>query len=185
MLRLTAGYDYFTFDLGATELQTVERDTIIPPMEHGSLVIGAGIELVALPEWVFLTLDVAGRVGVSQGVTTRNVWGTDTGPSNGFSSAFELRVEIPDVVPGALFFAASVRYFFFATDFRGQVGCAPGTDCSTYMDPWTDSRLWEVWPVSPPAPGGVPDLDDVVGGPMETVFDHYVRLQLQFGYVFR
>lgn len=185
MLRLTAGYDYFTFDLGATELQTVERDTIIPPMEHGSLVIGAGIELVALPEWVFLTLDVAGRVGVSQGVTTRNVWGTDTGPSNGFSSAFELRVEVPDVVPGALFFAASVRYFFFVTDFRGQVGCAPGTDCSTYMDPWTDSRLWEVWPVSPPAPGGVPDLDDVVGGPMETVFDHYVRLQLQFGYVFR
>jgi len=185
MLRLTAGYDLFTFDLGATELQTVERDTIIPPMEHGSLVLGAGLELVAYPEWVFVTLDVAGRVGVSQGVNTRNVWGTDTGPSNGFSSALELRVEIPDVVPGAIFFAANVQYFFFATDFRGQVGCAPGTDCSTYMDPWTDNRLWEVWPVNPPAPGGTPDLDDVVGGPMETVFDHYVRLQIQVGYVFR
>ena len=69
------------------------------------------------------------------------------------------------------------------TDFNGQVGCAEDS-CAGYVDPWIDTRLWEVWPVTPPPPGSEADTNAVIGGPHDAVTDNYFRLQLQAGYAF-
>ncbi|MCA9608602.1 MAG: hypothetical protein KC619_23525 [Myxococcales bacterium] len=180
--HLDAGWGTFSFNLGLDELQRIELDTIIPPMQHGYVQAALGIEYGVVPTYLTLGLSVGGRIGTNIGGDTRNVWGTQTGPSNGLLLEGSLRVEIPEIVQG-FFMGINVRYFLFATDFRGQVGCAVAEECAGFMNPWDDRRLWEVWPVEPPG-GGMADLDAVVGGPQGPVIDHYVRLQLAIGYAF-
>jgi len=180
--HLDAGWGTFNFNLGLDQLQQIELDTIIPPMQHGYVQAAIGIEYGVVPTYLTLGLEVGGRIGTNIGGDTRNVWGTTTAPSNGVLVGAHLRVEIPDLVQGA-FFAINVRYFLFSTDFQGQVGCAVAAECAGFMPPWADDRLWEVWPVEPPG-GGMADLDAVVGGPSSPVSDNYVRLQLAIGYAF-
>ncbi|MBX3275849.1 MAG: hypothetical protein KF729_36665 [Sandaracinaceae bacterium] len=180
-LHIDAGWGSFNFNLDLDRLQQIELDTIIPPMQHGYLQLALGIEVGVAPGYLTLGLEAGGRVGTNIGGDTRNVWGTDTSPSNGLLVGALLKLEIPEAQ--GLFFAVNVRYFLFATDFRGQVGCAVAEECAGFMNPWEDRRLWEVWPVQAPG-GGAPDLDAVVGGPSGPVIDHYVRLQLAIGYAF-
>ncbi len=181
-IRIDAGYGMFQFDLGLEQLQLITPDTIIPPMQHGYLQLGAGISYGIVPTYLTAAVDFAYRIGTNSGGDMRNVWGTETPPSNGFTLGLELKTEIPEIVEG-FFLALRVRYFQFTTNFEGQVGCADADECAGYMDPWSDTRLWEPWPVRPPS-GGMIDLDDVVGGPQGDVTDHYVRLQLAVGYAF-
>lgn len=181
-IRVDAGYGIFQFDLGLEQLQLITPDTIIPPMQHGYVQLGAGISYGIVPTYLTAAVDFAYRVGTNSGGDMRNVWGTETPPSNGFTLGLELKTEIPEIVEG-FFMALRVRYFQFTTNFEGQVGCANAAECAGYMDPWSDTRLWEPWPVRPPA-GGMINLDDVVGGPEGDVTDHYVRLQLAVGYAF-
>jgi len=181
-LHIDAGWGSFNFNLGLQELQQIELDTIIPPMQHGYIHLALGLEYGIVPSYLTLGLEVGGRIGTNIGGDTRNVWGTDTGPSNGFVAQANLRIEIPEITNG-FYIGLNVRYFMFQTDFRGQVGCAVASECAGFVNPWEDPRLWEVWPVEPPG-AGMADLDAVVGGPSDPVIDHYVRLQLAIGYGF-
>ncbi len=180
--HIDAGWGTFNFNLGLDQLQQIDLDTIIPPMQHGYIHAALGIEYGVVPTYLTLGLEVGGRIGTNLGGDTRNVWGTETAPSNGLLLGANLRVEIPEIVRG-FFLGVNVRYFLFATDFRGQVGCAVAEECAGFMNPWEDRRLWEVWPVEPPG-SGMADLDAVVGGPSGAVIDHYVRLQLAIGFAF-
>ncbi len=177
-LHIDVGWGTFNFDLGLDELQQIELDTIIPPMQHGYLQAAIGVEYGVVPTYLTLGLEIGGRIGTNLGGDTRNVWGTETAPSNGLLLGASLRIEIPEIAQG-VFIGINVRYFLFATDFRGQVGCAVAAECAGFIPPWEDDRLWEVWPV---APGG--GASDIVGGPSATVIDNYVRLQLAIGYAF-
>lgn len=182
-IHFDAGWGMFQFDLGLDQLQLITPDTIIPPMQHGYVQLGAGINYGIVPTYLTVGVDLAYRIGVSAGGDMRNVWGTETGPSNGLSLGLEIKTEIPEIVQG-FFLALRLRYFQFTTNFEGQVGCANADECAGFQNPWADTRLWEVWPVEPPA-GGAVDLDAVVGGPRSDVNDNYVRLQLAIGYAFR
>ncbi|HHH29518.1 MAG TPA: hypothetical protein ENK57_14385 [Polyangiaceae bacterium] len=180
--HLDAGWGAFNFSLGLDELRQIQRDTIIPPMQHGYFQAALGIEYGVVPTYLTLGLEVGARVGTNIGGDTRNVWGVETAASNGFLLGANMRVEIPEIVQGA-FLGLNVQYFLFVTDFQGQVGCAVAEECAGFMDPWSDTRLWEVWPVASTG-AGPPDLDAVVGGPSGPVVDNYVRLQLAIGYAF-
>ncbi len=181
-IHIDAGWGMFNFDLGLPQLQLITPDTIIPPMQHGYVQLGAGINYGIVPTYFTVGVDFAYRIGTNAGGDMRNVWGTETAPSNGASFGLEIKTEIPEIVQG-FFLALRLRYFQFTTSFQGQVGCANADECAGYMDPWTDRRLWEVWPVRPPVGGSV-DLNDVVGGPTADVNDNYVRLQLAVGWAF-
>ena len=173
-LHIDAGWGMFNFNLGQDALERIELDTIIPSMQHGFLIVAAGIEYGLVPTYLTMGLELGARIGTNIGGATRNVWGLETGPANGFSLALNTRVEIPDVVRG-FFLALNLQYFVMVTEFAGQVGCIRAGECDTFIDPWLDDRLWEVWPV---APGG----SEIVGGPQGGVLDHYVRLQLAVGF---
>ncbi|MFK7990906.1 MAG: hypothetical protein AB8I08_33105 [Sandaracinaceae bacterium] len=183
-LYIDAGYGAFQFNLGVDQLRQIELDTIIPPMSHGYVHLGLGLRYGVVPTYLTLGLEAAGRIGTNIGGTTRNVWGINTAPSNGFLIAAEARVEIPEVVEG-FFVALRLEYFQMITDFQGQVGCDTEGGCAGYMNPWEDSRLWEVWPVPAPPPGMGADTLNAIGGPQGAVTDHYFRLELQVGYAFR
>lgn len=180
-LRLDAGYGLFDFSINTNDLQRVLLPTIVPPMQHGYVHLGAGLSYGVAPPYLTLGVEVFGRIGTNIGVDTRNVWGTRTAPSNGMGLGVDARVDIAD----GFFTTLSLQYFMFSTDFQGQVGCVQEGGCTTYMDPWADTRLWEIWPVTPPAPGQPPDLLAVEGGPITPVFDNYVRLRLEVGWAFR
>jgi hypothetical protein len=182
-IHLDAGWGTFQFDLAEAELQLVQPDAVIPPMQHGYVHLSGGLSVGVVPQYLSLGFDVGYRIGTNLGAGTRNVWGTETGPSNGFVMGIEAKLEVPEA-PG-LFFELVLSYFQLTTDFRGQVGCARAGACAEYVDPWEDGRLWEVWPVEPPAPGTPADLNAVVGGPTDPVHDNYVRAQLRVGYAFR
>ncbi|HJL19181.1 MAG TPA: hypothetical protein RMH99_26185, partial [Sandaracinaceae bacterium LLY-WYZ-13_1] len=182
-LRLDAGWGMFDFDLGTDELQLVQLDTIVPPMRHGYVHLSGGLAFGVVPGYFSLGLDVGYRLGTNIGGVTRNVWGIDTGPSNGFVMGVEAKVEVPEA-PG-LFFELYLSYFQFTTDFAGQVGCAVPEGCPSTSTPWNDDSLWELWPVAAPGPDGEPDLNAVVGGPTGPVHDNYFRMQLRVGYAFR
>jgi hypothetical protein len=183
-IRFDAGWGTFLFELGLAELQLIELDTIIPPMQHGYVYLGAGFSYGIVPTYLTVGVDVGYRIGTNIGGDTRNVWGTRTAPSNGFEMGIEIKTEIPEIAQG-IFATLRFSYFQFTTDFNGQVGCAQPNACSGYMDPWSDPRLWEVWPVTPPAPGSPrANVDDAIGGPRDAVNDNYIRLQLAIGYSF-
>ncbi len=182
-IHLDAGWGTFQFNLGMNALQQISPDTVIPPMQYGYVHVGAGINYGIIPTYLTVGLDVAYRIGTNIGNDTRNVWGTSTGPANGLLLGIELKTEIPEIVQGA-FIALRVQYFQFTTSFHGQVGCAQAGGCQAYVDPWNDTRAWEVWPVNPPAAGMQANVNDVVGGPRGPVNDNYVRLQLAAGYAF-
>ncbi|MGE0784439.1 MAG: hypothetical protein AB7S26_02035 [Sandaracinaceae bacterium] len=178
-LHLDAGWGMFAFNLSTIDLQVIEAPSVVPPMEHGYVHLAAGLNYGVAPPYLTLGIEVFGRIGTNIGVDTRNVWGTMTAPSNGFGFEAEAKVDIAEGV----FVQLVAQYFMFSTQFRGQVGCASASDCTGYMDPWSDTRLWEVWPVSPPM-GGEPDLNAVVGGPLTPVLDNYFRLRLELGWAF-
>lgn len=183
-IHVDAGWGMFQFDLALDALQLIQPETIIPPMQHGYVQLGAGLQYGIVPTYLTVGVDVGYRIGTHAGGDMRNVWGTETPPSNGLTMGLELRTEIPEIGEG-FFLALRLRYFQFTTNFEGQVGCAIPEECEAgYMDPWEDRRLWEVWPVSPPI-GGAVNLDDVIGGPVGDVHDNYVRLQLAIGWAFR
>lgn len=182
-IRFDAGWGTFLFELGLNELQLIELDTIIPPMQHGYVYLGAGFSYGIVPTYLTVGIDVGYRIGTNIGGDTRNVWGTRTAPSNGFVMGIEVRTEIPEIAQG-IFATLRFSYFQFTTDFNGQVGCAQPEACSGYMDPWSDPRLWEVWPVTPPPDGMRANIDDAIGGPSDPVNDNYIRLQLAIGYSF-
>jgi hypothetical protein len=183
-VHLEAGWGLFHFDLGLDALQRLEPDTVIPPMQHGYVQLGGGLRYGIVPTYFTVGVDFAYRIGTHVGGDTRNVWGIDTGPSNGLIAGLELKTEIPEVAQG-FYLALRVQYFHFVTAFRGQVGCARAEECAGYMDPWSDTRLWEVWPVAPPPPGTrPPENAPVVGGPTSDVTDNYVRAQLAVGFAF-
>lgn len=182
-IRVDAGYGALQFNLGTDELQLIEPSTIIPPMQYGHVHLSGGIGIGVVPEYLSLGLDVGYRIGTNIGGATRNVWGRDTGPANGFVMGIEAKLEVPEA-PG-LFFELHVSYFQFTTAFRGQAGCARQDDCAAGVNPWNDTGLWEPWPVVPPPPGRPVDLNAVVGGPTGPVHDNYFRTQLRVGYAFR
>ena len=185
-LHIDVGWGTFNFDLGRTELQEIDPRFIIPPMQHGYVQLGAGISYGIVPTYLTASLDFAYRIGTNIGADTRNVWGTETAPSNGLLVGIELKSEIPEIADG-VFVALLFQYFQFTTAFRGQVGCAQPGGCSGSVDPgpWADERLWEIWPVAAPAGGQPIDLNSVVGEPLGDVNDNYVRLQLSLGYAFQ
>lgn len=185
-IHVDAGWGTFNFDLGRTELQEIDPRYIVPPMQHGYVQLGAGISYGIVPTYLTASLDFAYRIGTNIGADTRNVWGTDTAPSNGLLVGVELKSEIPEIAQG-VYVALLFQYFQFTTAFRGQVGCAQAGGCSGSVDPgpWADERLWEVWPVAVPPPGQPIDINDVVGGPLGDVNDNYVRFQLSAGYAFQ
>ncbi len=180
-LHLDVGWGMFQFNLALEQLQRVELATIIPPMQHGYVHVGAGLSYMVAPPYLTLGAEVVGRIGTNLGADTRNVWGTTTAPSNGFGLGVEAQVDIAE----GFFVGAQLQYFMFSTDFSGQVGCAVQSECdNVFMNPWEDRRLWEVWPVVPPQGGNPPDLEAVEGGPLTPVMDNYVRLHLEVGWAF-
>lgn len=183
-LHLDAGWGVFHFELDLDALQRIEPDTVVPPMQHGYLQLGGGLSYGVVPTYLTLGLQFAYRIGTHLGGDTRNVWGTETVPSNGLLAGLEIKTEIPELAQG-FFLALRLQYFQFTTAFRGQVGCARADECAGYMDPWNDTRQWEIWPVRPPPEGERPQLDDVVGGPRGDVNDNYIRAQLAIGFGFQ
>lgn len=172
-VHLDAGWGMFNFDFDLGALQDIYQDTIIPPMQHGYLQIAAGINYGVVPTYLTLGVELGGRIGTNIGAATRNVWGIQTAPSNGFLFGANLRVEIPEIVQGA-FAGLNVQYMMFETAFRGQSGCA--TVCSSGVGRWEDLSDWEPWPETM--------ADGVYGGPSGPVTDNYVRLQLAVGFAY-
>ena len=175
-MMIDAGWGMFQFNLGTTELQRLQPNTVVPPMEHGYVHLGAGIRFPIVPGYLSALLEGAGRIGTSIGAQTRNVWGVSSEPSNGFVTALELRVSIPEIDPG-VFVAVRGQYFQLITAFAGQVTCALADGCFDGFEPWEDDQPWELWPEEPGS-------DNVIGGPADPVTDHYFRLQLQVGYAY-
>ena len=147
---------------------------MIPPLQKGYVQLVAGATIGLVPEYLWAGLEAGYRVGTATGIDERNVWGVDTGPSDGFRGSVTLRLEIPEV--RGFFLGIEAAYFAFWTDYQGQTGCAVAGGCREAIPPWEDTRAWETWPV---------DQDTLAAeGTTETVWDHFVRLQLQIGYAF-
>lgn len=185
-IHFDVGWGTFNFDLGLAELQQIDPSLVIPPMQHGYVQLGAGIRYGIVPTYLTASLELAYRIGTNIGPDTRNVWGTETAPSNGLVVGIELKSEIPEIAQG-VFVGLLFQYFQLTTAFRGQVGCVQPGACSGPVDPgpWADTRLWEVWPVAVPSGGEPYDINRVVGGPIGDVNDNYIRLQLSLGYAFQ
>jgi hypothetical protein len=114
---------------------------------------------------------------VGLGVQTRNVWGIETSPANGFLFGVELRHDAVWLARGA-FVALRLDYFQYIAQFRGQVGCYDV--CEPVANPWEDPSLWEVWPVADPTDPN----SRVTGGAQDPITDHNVRWGLYLGYAF-
>jgi hypothetical protein len=182
-IRIDLGWGLFHFNLDLAQLAMIQRQSLVPPMQHGYVHLALGASYGLIPTYLTVGIDVGYNIGTNTGGETRNVWGSETGPSNGLVLGLEIKTEIPEIVRGA-FVALRFSYFQFTTNFEGQVGFADPDD-SGYMDPWSDPRLWEPWPVTPPPAGTNADVNDVIGGPTGDVNDNYFRLQLAIGYAFR
>ncbi|MBZ0115583.1 MAG: hypothetical protein K8H88_01220, partial [Sandaracinaceae bacterium] len=175
---LDLGYGLFEFLLGTDALQLIERSTIIPTYSTSYVQIGGGARYGIIPTYLTVGVDLAARIGTTIGADTRNIWGVETGAPFGFAFGVEARSEIPEIVRG-FFVALRLSYFMFTTTYRGQVGCAEPGGCGGMINPWEDTRLWEIWPVDPSTPT---QLDNVVGGVRDAVNDNYFRIQLQVGW---
>ncbi|MDW8246101.1 MAG: hypothetical protein RMJ84_05955, partial [Sandaracinaceae bacterium] len=165
----------FTFDLDA--LAKVEKAAIIAPVEHGSLILGAGFEAGVVPEALWIGLYGQGRIGMWVGAATREVWGMQTAPANGLLAGLFVRHDANWVTRG-VFIALRFEYFLYVTEFRGQVACYRQCDSSSAL--WESRGLWEPWPVEDPERPGSP----VIGGLREPVNDHYFRSAVEVGYAF-
>ncbi len=171
------GWGMFSFDIDTNDLAQVARSDIFPPMEYNYVYLGAGIQYGLIPTYLTAKVFGGGRLGLVAGSDMREVWGTETPPSNGFSVGLELRSEAPYLFDGA-FFALAVQYFQFSTKFRGQTACRTG-NCG---DSQTNTpELWEPWPFEP----GNEDVLSPGGGVLETLKDSYVRFGVSFGYLLR
>lgn len=169
------GYSSFTFDTAA--LQLLDYQAILPPMEYQWVGIAAGFDYGIIPDALYVQGRVGYRIGVGLGTQARNVWGIDSSNVGGFNLSLELKHEANWLAQG-IFISLRFEYFQFMTNFRGQVGCATNSCSPTGTTPWTNSDLWELWPVGS-------DNSTVVGGIRDTVPDNYVRWGLYIGYAFR
>ena len=168
------GLSTFTFDLEA--LQQIDFPSIVPPMDYQYVAVGGGFTYGIVPDYFVVSARFDYRIGVAMGATTRNVWGIDTGPANGFLASLELRHEATWMAEGA-FIALRAEYFQFETTFAGQVGCAAGPGgCPEVTPRYDDDSLWEIWPE---------DSMGVFGGVHDPVTDHYFRWGLYAGFAFR
>jgi hypothetical protein len=172
-----AGFVLSTFTFGVDQLAQVQRASILPPMEYQSIDLGVGFEAAVVQDALTISAYGRGRIGVGIGVQTRNVWGIETTPANGFLFGLELRHDAVWLSRGA-FAAVRLEYFQYITQFRGQVGCYDVCDPTT--NPWEDRSLWEVWPVADPTDPN----SRVTGGAQDPVADHNVRWGLYLGYAF-
>ncbi|MBX7193186.1 MAG: hypothetical protein K1X94_14120 [Sandaracinaceae bacterium] len=177
LLFLDAGFVMSTFTFGVDQLAQIQRDTIVPPMEYQSIDLGLGFDFAIVRDALSLAAYGRGRIGVGIGVQTRNVWGIETSPANGFLFGLELRHDATWLARGA-FASLRFEYFQYITQFRGQVGCYD--TCPVVANPWDDRSLWEVWPVADPTDPS----SRVTGGPQDPVADHSVRWGLYLGYAF-
>ncbi|GAB4202735.1 MAG: hypothetical protein OHK0013_16310 [Sandaracinaceae bacterium] len=177
LLFLDAGFVLSTFTFGLEELARIQRASILPPMEYQSIELGLGFDVAVVKDALSIAGYGRGRIGVGIGVQSRNVWGIDTGPANGFLFGLELRHDAVWVARGA-FASVRLEYFQYITQFRGQVGCYD--TCPPVADPSTDRSLWEVWPTESP----LDPASRVVGGAQDPVADHNVRWGLYLGYAF-
>lgn len=172
---LLYGYSSFTFDTAA--LQELDYQAILPPMEYQWVGLSLGLDYGIIPDALFVQVRGGYRIGVGLGTQARNVWGIDSSNAGGFNFSIELKHEANWLAQG-IFVSLRLEYFQFATNFRGQVGCATSTCSPTGATPWTNNDLWELWPVGP-------DNATVVGGIRDSVPDSYVRWGLYLGYAFR
>ncbi len=177
MLFADFGFVMSTFTFGVDELAEIQRASILPPMEYQSIEIGVGFDVAIVRDALSISAYGRGRIGAGIGVQTRNVWGIETSPANGFLFGVELRHDATWLARGAF---ASFRfdYFQYITQFRGQVGCYDM--CEPVANPWEDRSLWEVWPVADPTDPN----SRVTGGAQDPVTDHNVRWGLYLGYAF-
>lgn len=176
MIEVLYGYSSFTFD--TDDLQNIDRNAIIPPMEYQYVSLGAGFRYGIVPDFLNVALRVDYRAGFAIGADARSVWGLDTGGPSGVDLALDIIHEATWLVPG-IYLSLRFEYFLMVTTFRGQVGCAdPATGCGVTDSPWLDEGLWEIWPIGA-------DINDVVGGIHDPVNDHYFRWGLYIGYAFR
>lgn len=171
------GFVMSTFTFGVDELAQIQRASILPPMEYQSLEIGIGFDVAIVPDALSISAYGRGRIGVGLGVQTRNVWGIETSPANGFLFGVELRHDAVWLARGA-FVALRLDYFQYIAQFRGQVGCYDV--CEPVANPWEDTSLWEVWPVADPTDPN----SRVTGGAQDPITDHNVRWGLYLGYAF-
>lgn len=177
MMFLDAGFVMSTFTFGLNELARIQRNSILPPMEYQSVDLGLGFEVAAVPDALSVQLYGRGRIGVGIGAQSRNVWGIETKPANGFLVGAEVRHDAMWIARGVSI-GLRFEYFGYITQFRGQVGCYD--ECPPVANPWEDRSLWEVWPVRDPSDPN----SAVIGGPQDPVTDHNVRWGLHVGYAF-
>lgn len=168
-LYADVGYGMFSFAFDYGQLQTVELQSVVPPMRYSYLQLGAGLSWGIVPPYFRLGLRGSYRLGFSVGQEAQEVWGRDTGGATGLGLGVDLISEAPYLVDG-LFFQVSVDFFRFSTEFRGQTQCAflaciPGTD------------PWERWPTETGS-------GNVIGGLREPVDDEYLQVSLAAGYRF-
>ena len=173
------GVGLFEFNLDLDGLQMLQQDSILPPIGHVYVVVGAGIRHDLVPRYLEVAFDISARLGVESSADMRNVFGIDTAPSHGISVGLSMRSELAPALAPGFFVGGGIQYIVFVTDFDGQVGCAVPEGCDVFVDPWRDTRPWEVWPVD------VDNPDVIVGGPTGPVFDHYVRAYGEVGFTFR
>lgn len=177
MIFVDVGFVMSSFTFGLDELAQIQRASILPPMEYQSIEIGAGFDVALVRDALSLQIYGRGRIGAGIGVQTRNVWGIETSPANGYLFGTEIRHDATWLARGA-FAAVRLEYFGYITQFRGQVGCYDV--CNPVANPWEDTSLWEVWPVADPTDPN----SRVVGGAQDPVTDHNVRWGLYLGYAF-
>lgn len=177
LLFADVGFVMSTFTFGVDELSQIQRASILPPMEYQSIEIGIGFDVAIVRDALSISAYGRGRIGAGLGVETRNVWGIETSPANGFLFGVELRHDATWLARGA-FAAVRLDYFQYITQFRGQVGCYDV--CEPVANPWEDRSLWEVWPVADPTDPN----SRITGGAQDPVTDHNVRWGLYLGYAF-
>jgi len=105
-----AGFVMSTFTFGLDELAQIQRASILPPMEYQSIEIGAGFDIALVRDALSVQVYGRGRIGVGIGVQTRNVWGIETSPANGYIVGTEIRHDATWLARGA-FPAVRPQYF--------------------------------------------------------------------------